>query len=280
MCFRNFKKELRRAREKAGIIVRDWHENKLNRFGFSYMVENYDAEIRFADDQIARILRYLDEKALKDNTLLIILSDHGEEIADHGNLGHGLNCYNEVIRVPLIMYHPHVLPAGIRIRQAAALIDLVPTLCALLGEPADPRYQGISLMSFIRGDEAESRTIFCEHLESRRAPEYRPVSLIEGRWKYHYDTYRLHPDHDGGDYGTDMKKESMVFLNGAVPQELYDLENDREERINLHRTLPEISVRMRKIVERHLDKKTLHEAETFEFDENLRGQLEKLGYLN
>ena len=119
----------------------------------------YDANVRRADDEIARILGALDRLGLTRSTLVIVTADHGEELLDHGFIGHASTSlagtlFDELIRVPLIMTYPGVLPEGRRIDTLVEGIDVLPTVLELLGVPAPPVTQGRSLLPLIRGKPA------------------------------------------------------------------------------------------------------------------------------
>jgi arylsulfatase A-like enzyme len=113
------------------------------------LVDLYDGEIAFADEQIGRLLDYLDSTGLATDSYVIVLSDHGEELLDHGRVFHGSTLYREVIRVPLIIRPPGGAPDARRLRQVVQLIDLGPTILALTGEPDSRPTQGRSFASLL-----------------------------------------------------------------------------------------------------------------------------------
>lgn len=76
----------------------------------------YDGEIRDVDQQLERLLRFLVNRGLDKDTIVVVTSDHGEEFVEHGLLGHGLTLYDEAIHVPLLVCAPGWLPAGARIK--------------------------------------------------------------------------------------------------------------------------------------------------------------------
>lgn len=93
----------------------------------------YDAEIKYWDDQWKQFEKALERAGALENTVVVILSDHGEEFYDHGGFGHGYTCYDEVIHVPLIIRWPGRVPGGVVRPDLAAVIDVYPTLAALAG---------------------------------------------------------------------------------------------------------------------------------------------------
>lgn len=97
-----------------------------------FLQELYEGEIRHLDRQIGRLLAYLDEKGLSENTVLIFTADHGEEFMEHGWLGHTRNLYGTVLRVPLIIRKPGLQKGEVR-EDPAMLVDLYKTTLRLLG---------------------------------------------------------------------------------------------------------------------------------------------------
>jgi len=130
---------------------------------YTYVFENprdlehvkalYDGEIRFTDDQFRRFAAAAaDEGLLGDNLLTLIVSDHGEEFNDHGGIQHGRTLYEEVVRVPMIMHWPRVLPAGRRVKQPVQLIDIMPTLLSALKADVPEQCFGANLLPVISGE--------------------------------------------------------------------------------------------------------------------------------
>lgn len=111
---------------------------------------NYDREIRFTDDQVGAFLASLHRLGLDDRTIVILLSDHGEEFGDHGGMGHGRTLYREVLHVPLVVRAPG-LATPARIATPVSLLDVAPTVLDLLGLPADRGHRGVSLAALLRG---------------------------------------------------------------------------------------------------------------------------------
>ena len=114
----------------------------------------YDGSIRAADDEIRRILEKLDELGLEERTLVVFLSDHGEEFLDHGGHFHEENVYGEMINVPLILRWPGVVPAGLEVDDTVELLDLAPTVLELVGLEVPEVMQGDSLVPLLAGSEA------------------------------------------------------------------------------------------------------------------------------
>jgi arylsulfatase A-like enzyme len=109
----------------------------------------YDGSIRGMDEEIARLLKKLEELGIGSDTLVVFTSDHGEEFFDHGRTFHGQSVYSELTGVPLIMNWPAGIEAGTEIVQTVQLIDLMPTMLEFSGIPAPNQVQGRSLASAV-----------------------------------------------------------------------------------------------------------------------------------
>ena len=135
---------------------------KVRMFGKKGLVNKYDSEIAFVDHHLQPVFEALDRPALRDNTVVVLTSDHGEAFKEHGFYFHGRTVYEEESRVPLIVRVPGVDPK--RIPEPAALVDLLPTLAELTGQSA-PDALGRSLAPVLGGDSPLSAApIFLENL--------------------------------------------------------------------------------------------------------------------
>lgn len=107
----------------------------------AYLTALYDAEIRFADAALRRLTRALGA----DDALVVVTSDHGEELMEHGGLGHGQSLHPEVIAVPLVIRRPDRRGAGSVIAEPVSLVDVLPTVLAELGLPVPSGVSGQEL---------------------------------------------------------------------------------------------------------------------------------------
>ena len=110
----------------------------------------YDGSIRAADVEIARLLGKLEELGIARDTLVVFVSDHGEEFLDHEGGFHEDNVYGELVNVPLVFRWPGGLPAGLVVGETVEVLDVAPTLLELarIGLPAT--WQGDSLVPLLR----------------------------------------------------------------------------------------------------------------------------------
>lgn len=115
------------------------------------VVSLYDGEIAYTDAAVGKLLEGLEERELRSNTLIVLLSDHGEEFLDHGALNHGHSLYDELLRVPLIYSWPGRLPAGEVVPEQVRLLDVAPTILDLLKMRPESHFEGVSLEPLLTG---------------------------------------------------------------------------------------------------------------------------------
>lgn len=125
----------------------------------------YDAEIRSMDRRFGRLIRHLERLGLRERTLVIFSSDHGEELLERGHVGHlstagGGHLHDELLRVPLILSWPGRLPAGARVTEQVRSVDILPTCFDLLEVPRPGYLQGESLLPLIEGRSGAGRVAF------------------------------------------------------------------------------------------------------------------------
>ncbi|MFT5288500.1 MAG: arylsulfatase A-like enzyme [Planctomycetota bacterium] len=101
--------------------------------GLENIWAGYEGELAWTDAGVGRILARLEELGLAEDTLVIVVADHGDEFFEHRGLGHRRTLYEEVVAVPMMMRLPGVLPAGARVPGTASLVQVVPTILDVLG---------------------------------------------------------------------------------------------------------------------------------------------------
>jgi arylsulfatase A-like enzyme/Flp pilus assembly protein TadD len=179
-------------------------------FDATFVDAPYDGEIAFADSVLAGLFETLGRLGLKDHTLIAVVGDHGEGLGEHGEDTHGVFLYDATLRVPMILWRPGVVPAGLSVTAPVRTIDLAPTLLALLGAPPLPRAQGRSLAALLAGEGRSSEAppeLYAETLLPQQFLGWAPLKAVrDDRWK----------------------------LIDAPRPELYDLRRDPGERQNLY----------------------------------------------
>jgi arylsulfatase A-like enzyme len=143
----------------------------------AYIVGLYDGGIRYVDDHLAAWFEQLRRKGLWENTLLVVLSDHGEEFGEHGNVLHGHGtAYEEFVHIPLLLKLPGSRHGGHRVGGLASMIDVMPTVLDVLGIDPPVRAQGRSLLPLIEAGEP-----LREHLGVTDAVRSDRWKLVESR---------------------------------------------------------------------------------------------------
>jgi len=128
-----------------------------------FHVAAYDEEIAYTDDQVGRFIDGLRERGIWDEALVVLTADHGESLHDHGERGHGSTLYNELIRVPLVIWG--AAPAGARERAPVSLVDFAPTALQWAGAAAPQGFPGVSLLGPLAGIEPFSERLIAAEIE-------------------------------------------------------------------------------------------------------------------
>lgn len=158
-------------------------------------IDAYDAEIAYADAVTGQLLDALHGLGLYDDTLLLALSDHGEEFWEHGGVDHGKTLYEEQLRVPCILKLPDNAHAGATYDALCEMTDIAPTLLELLDLPAQPRFEGSSFAAqFGASQETSDRIVFADlHLDGAcmRAVKNVAVKYIDDEIAGHTEWFDL-----------------------------------------------------------------------------------------
>ncbi len=188
-------------------------------------IARYDGAIAFVDNEIGRLIKTLDDNEILDNTLIVLTSDHGESLTEHGIFfdHHGL--YDVNIHVPLIIRYSE-LPNGKRIRSFVQHFDIVPTILDIFGiEAQNFDFDGKSIMPII-DDEVEKihTAIYAEEAQDERkrairTKDYKYISTLSGN---------------------EAVCRACKCIHGGI-EELYDLNEDPEENQNIVEKSPKVA---------------------------------------
>jgi arylsulfatase A-like enzyme len=107
----------------------------------------YDGEIRFADEYFGRLLDLLRARALLDDSVVVLTSDHGEEFMEHGGVGHGQTLHREVVHVPMLVRMPGGAGGGGHVDRLVRLTDVLPTVLDAVGIPTPTGLDGVSWLA-------------------------------------------------------------------------------------------------------------------------------------
>lgn len=118
----------------------------------------YDASVASVDEGLRRLFAGLEKRGLREGVLVVLTSDHGEELLEHGWMGHAHSLYDELIHVPLIVQLPGQ-SERVDVDAVVSLVDLAPTLLDLAGASPSPAFEGRSLF---RSPDASTSPAFAE----------------------------------------------------------------------------------------------------------------------
>ena len=154
-------------------------------FASRYAGRLYDGEVAWSDELVGRLDAALAAAGLVDDTLLIVTSDHGEGLEEHGEAVHGFFVYETTLHVPLIVRGPGIVP-GTRLNALARTIDVMPTALDLLGlGDSTPHVSGRSLKAALNGAAIDEEPAFAESLVPLIHYGWSDLRTVrDGRWKY------------------------------------------------------------------------------------------------
>src|SRR6476660_1095609 len=146
----------------------------------------YDGEIAYTDEIVGRLVKYLKSHQLYDRSTIVLLSDHGEGLGDHGEQEHGLFIYDEAIHVPLLIKQEGNAGGGRRVADLVQHIDLVPTILDLVKAPAAGALHGRSLKPLLDGTGSmPGRQVYSEALYAHAHFGWSELAtLTDGRYQY------------------------------------------------------------------------------------------------
>ncbi len=233
------------------------HPDRLSAKLIADMVSLYDAEIAANDRSFGALLSDLHDLGLFDDTLIIVVSDHGEEFYDHGGWTHGKTLYSEQLDIPLIVKLPGT-SAGQRISQVVQHVDILPTILEFVGLEEPGGIQGKSLGALLVEEGRQqwrNRSFSSLDLRGRVG-----TSVYDGWWKM----IRLH---DRG--------------KGYHPK-LFDKQVDRQETNDLSPALPDRAATMLALdlrMEKRLPEPITPPVVDTSAKEEMREALKALGYI-
>lgn len=176
----------------------------------------YFAMVTLVDDCVGRLMQAVGDRQGGRDTLVILVSDHGEMLGDHALLLKGPMMYDVAVRVPLILSMPSLLPKGERVSGFASVQDLASTIRRVAGLEPHERDQGIDLVAVARGEKSPRPYAWCEYRNSCYPYDPAANTTMYRRHDYKIIVWHGNPD------------EAR-----AATGELYDMVNDPDELVNL-----------------------------------------------
>jgi arylsulfatase A-like enzyme/predicted Zn-dependent protease len=223
-------------------------------FREEYQGKPYLGEIAYADAEVGRLMRFLANEGLEATTAVVLCSDHGESLGEHGEDTHGFFVYEETVRVPLIVAGPAVSGRGVVRPETVSLSDVMPTILDLAGLPRPPEVEGRSLAPLIGGKGGGEAVAYSETFYPR----------------FHYGWNEV-KSYRAGNY-------KLILSPGP---ELYDLAADPEESRDLAAARPDTVADLEKGLKEfeRLAAQGRKEAEVRPVDAETREKLASLGYV-
>jgi choline-sulfatase len=145
--------------EEFSDLPKGWTKDPLEREALRAL---YDGRVRDADRQVGQLLDSLDELGVRDDTLVVLLGDHGQLLGEHRQVGHGPVLHEEVLKTPFIIDEPGSRRGPGRVTDLVGVIDLTPTVLELLSLPALDDVDGRSLVPLLGGQSSSGEPYFAE----------------------------------------------------------------------------------------------------------------------
>jgi len=215
----------------------------------------YDGEIAFMDEQIGRLVAWLERNGLERRTVLVLVGDHGEGLGSHGESGHGYFIYDYAAHVPLIVLTPFREGSGVRIRSQVSTVDVFATVLELVKVPVPGANQGRSLVPTLmgrssEGDDAAYSESFAPNIQFGWAP-------LQG-----------------------LRTARYKFIS-APRLELYDLGRDPGETVNVVDRNPAVARDLKARLDRLIEEtgRGAPEPQAANLDKETVARLAALGYI-
>lgn len=219
------------------------------------MIARYDGDILFADTVFQKLVDKLKALGILDDTIIVVMADHGEEFYEHKNWGHGQGLYNELIHIPLIIRYPKAFQPG-RIKTPVMSVDVVPTMLEMASAPPKATAAGKSLVPLAKGETVpRNPQAFSELIYRFGATR----SVVDDKYKL------IHKQQDE-----------------RVATEMYDLATDYPEQKNLAQQDTAEAGKLQTQMADTLKWADEHKATAAEakIDDEMGKRLKALGYLN
>ncbi len=295
------------------VAIGDWYLGEIKRStaidegstDLDLYVARYDAAIAAVDEQVGVLLQALDAAGRRDDTLVVVMGDHGESMTERNVFfNHGLFAYDNNVRVPLLLRAPSLLRAGVAFPELVQGVDLMPTLLDLLGVEVPDGLDGRSMAGELLAGDLGRTAAVDAGAPSDALPADEPVAWIEAgkdpsafitgvrtrRFKLLHHPTLLAPQEDARHASVLLSRRQLVHLweaahgaPGATQRwELYDLAVDPQETHNLVLLRPELfqEMRRRHAAEsaRHTHRRPAASLPRDELSRDRAAQLEALGY--
>jgi len=249
-------------------------ENDLDEEDEKHLRRRYLAEVRYLDGHVKRMVELLRNRGYLDNTLILVVSDHGESLGEHDyHFAHGEKLYQPTVHIPGFFTWPNgPLPAG-RFEGVTSIVDLLPTTLDLMGVDIPEGLDGVNLAPAFRGEVEE-------------AP--RSVAYVESDYQLiHAENPEFHREGPAGKWRAVVVSQWKLIRipgpDGTERFELYDVETDPNELQDLADSHPEVVeqiVPLMRDFDEMVDGQEVMGAGDTTVSEAHRARLRSLGYMN
>lgn len=205
----------------------------------------YDGEIAYLDSQIGNLINFLKDHNIFDNTFLIITSDHGENFGEHGLAVHPLCLYDSLLRVPLIISCPVLMPKGQKIANLVSLVDIYPTIMEVANVKDDKtKLDGRSLLP---SDKQSIHDFVCAEYGALHSHGFGGLQT----WSLSSSTRNKLLKIDRG--CKSLRNSTYKYILWNDKEELYNIRDDPNERFNISKEHPETTQELKKQLEATID---------------------------
>lgn len=286
-----------RQSKEARAIMRRWNresfrwgaplDEPLGELEAQVLNDLYDAEVAFQDDYLGQLLDLLAHRRHSDNTITVIVADHGDGLGDHGFIGHAFVGYQELVHVPLLLHWPQRLKMPQRITTPVSTRRIFHTLVDAIGPLPEMAHldpvtaQAKTLLHTVNGRDPENATAYSEIY-----PPLNFVRAIESRWPHLLEQANCLSLRRAIVKTSDDAALKLITMDDA-PNELFNLDADPleleskiQERPLTVATLAQELTRTVNNLERQRDSLAAGGAIDTEMDAQLMQQLRGLGYLD
>jgi len=240
------------------------YDEESSLFGTT-IADIYDNSVLRTDWVLSQLYAYLHEEELLDNTLIVLISDHGEAFGERGIEGHARSVFPETTETPFLIQLPFDLESGVVVPERTTNVDVWPTILDLLGLPDQGNVDGLSrkseLIAAIKGESfasevaADVSMAFLDENWGKPGTPRRPaISVLDGPYRYLR--------------GSGVSGQALEIL----------LSTEDGQQMNRIDELPEVAARLREEADRQLEIKPEFEAADVELDSMQLNQLRALGY--
>jgi arylsulfatase A-like enzyme len=229
-----------------------------------FFLKQYLNEVKFADEQIGRLIKGLKNMDLYDKTIIILTSDHGEQLFEHGKFGHSLSLYNEEIKIPLIIKGVHN-KKSMRISDPVSIIDIPPTILDMVAIDSPASFEGTSLKPFFTETNTQKNRQPFSMAMKDRLHQNSKYFFCQINNNFKYIIY------------SDRNKANTIETG---KEKLYDLKLDQYEKNNIIAENDKIANQFRAAVwEKIMKLPAPTTNKDLEIDDSQLNRLKALGYL-